>query len=134
MTVHFDSPVKEGSDVEMECRYSHSGSNRFTVVWHKQPESLPSGYSTAIWYLEALGSNTLLNTALGGFGLKFASVYESSYTNGHRIKLLNAKEDDKGLYFCLLHSITIVISPKRQLVVQGEWFSQLLVVLFSWFY
>ena len=117
MTVQFDSPVIEGSDVEMECRYTYTASKNFRVRWYRQP--LEGTQVTVCEYITSTSPAT--NACYVG---KFTPVHQNSYGNGHTIKLLNAGEEDAREYWCAFHTIPgpTFESSKLQLGVQGKWF------------
>ena len=118
VTVHFDSPVIGGSDVEMECRYTYTGSNSFRVRWYKRPQEGTQATICETFFSTSSSSNTCSTG-------KFTPVNQDSYENGHTIKLLNAGEEDEGEYWCSFQLLARApsTSPKLQLDVQSEWCS-----------
>ena len=118
VTVHFDSPVIEGSDVEMECRYIYTESDDIQVEWFRQPPQGTMVSRICDYFVTCNSCHTR----------KFAPVVQDSYTHGHTIKLLNAGEEDEGEYWCSILILQAPLFPdftssKLQFDVQSEWFN-----------
>ena len=123
VTVHFDSPVNEGDDVEMTCEYSNPNGNSVVVTWYRQTEPGVQ-HINAIW-IYSVSLDQTKNAAEEGFQKKFELISQPSSLRSHRIKLLSAEKKDEGGYWC---SVYVVLyrygtSPRRQLHVTGEEFS-----------
>ena len=119
--VDFDSAGNEGDNVEMTCEYTNIGNNFFVLYWYGKTGNTPQ----AIWQYHGTKNSSVSNEAIQGYASKFEYIPQTFHDETHKIRLLNAMQEDEGLYWCYIQVIgdsaggSEGTSPQRQLEV-GE--------------
>ena len=117
VTVDFVSPVNEGDDVEMTCAYNNPGSNNFQLLWRRKTS--PDLDFKTIWIY--FGSENSATDKEFESNFEYIPQLHHDETS-HKIKLLDAKKNDKGLYMCSVYviNVSIVTSSEKKQLDEGE--------------
>ena len=126
MKIDFHSPVNNGDDVNMTCSYNSPGAERcFHLVWKRFNHA--TGANETVWkyYGRKDGDYEKTSNRPGEpyFQSKIEHTHQTFYDESHRIRLLDAEQNDIGRYWCYVGFTSFVyeyfISPAKELDV-GE--------------
>ena len=121
MKIDFDSPIYEGDNVDLTCSYNKTGKSIFYLTWKRLNEA--NGANETLWIYYGSKDWDYANKAGEPyFTSKFEHTDQTFYDESHNIRLLDARKNDTGLYWCyivFLPGYEVVTSPAKKLYV-GE--------------